>query len=56
MTDVNEFKTDEVNKIDIAYQDATVKILPTAGDKIIMEETKASAKATTAGSPMGRPF
>lgn len=27
-----------------------------AGDKIIMEETKASAKATTAGSPMGRPF
>jgi HlyD family secretion protein len=26
------------------------------GDKIIMEETKASAKATTAGGPMGRPF
>ncbi|KRO00181.1 DUF4097 family beta strand repeat-containing protein [Companilactobacillus kimchiensis] len=38
MTDVNEFKTDEVNKIDIAYQDATVKILPTAGDKIIIRE------------------
>jgi HlyD family secretion protein len=27
-----------------------------AGDKIIMEETKTSAKATTAGGPMGRPF
>ena len=27
-----------------------------AGDKIILEESKVSAKATTAGSPMGRPF
>ncbi|WP_041960137.1 efflux RND transporter periplasmic adaptor subunit [Sulfurospirillum arsenophilum] len=26
------------------------------GDKIILEETKATAKASTAGSPMGRPF
>jgi len=27
-----------------------------AGDKIILEETKANAKASTTGSPMGRPF
>ncbi|WP_263833746.1 efflux RND transporter periplasmic adaptor subunit [Sulfurospirillum oryzae] len=26
------------------------------GDKIILEETKSTAKATAAGSPMGRPF